>query len=101
MVVDRSFCSELFADMSFTLHWPVIYLYMDDMEPWEVGELIDDVYPILYEVIPDIKLEVDGYRTYEEEYGGFLAHGILKIDMQELSKDDLIFVKKVIFENMY
>lgn len=90
---------EVFYDMHFTLHWPVIYLDMD-MEPWEVGELIDEVYPVVHEVIPNIKLEVDGYRTYEEEYGGFIARGILKLDMQELSKDDLIFIKKVIFENV-
>lgn len=77
----------------------IVYIDMD-MEPWEVGELIDNIYPIIKQKVSQIKLEVDGYRTYEEDYGGFMAHGVLTMDTNNLSKEDVDFIREVILENI-
>ncbi|QSZ42210.1 hypothetical protein GJV85_08820 [Sulfurimonas aquatica] len=89
----ESFLEELNYDVGDT----ILHINMD-MEPWEVGELVDSVYPILRQKIPQVKLEVNGYRTYEEEYGGFLAHGVLTIDTKKLNKKDINFIREVIFQ---
>ncbi len=78
-----------------------INIYIDlDIEPFEVYEFIDVICPIVHKVVPNISFEVDAYRTYEEEYGGFLAHGVLTFDITELTEDEITFIKKVVFENI-
>lgn len=94
-----SFIHELLEDKHATCHRNIIHVDMD-MEPWEVGELLEEFHPLMHEKFPNIKLDIDGYRTYEEEYGGFLAHGILTMDMNDLTRDDISFIKSVIFENI-
>ena len=71
-----------------------------DIEPWEVGELIDEIYPIIHKLLPYVKFEINAYRTYEEEYGGFLSHGILTFEMGNLTQDEITFIKKVVFANI-
>lgn len=76
-------------------------LHIDmDMEPWEVAELIDSIYPTLIQQVPHMKFEMNGYRTYEEEYGGFIAHGVLSLDTNNLKREDLNFIREVILENI-
>ena len=71
-----------------------------DIEPWEVCELIDDINPIIHKVIPNVRFEINAYRTYKEEYGGFLAHGVLTFDTTKLTKNQISFIKKIIFEKI-
>jgi len=78
-----------------------INIYIDlDIEPFEVYEFIDVICPIIHKVIPNIMFEVDSYRVYEEKYGGFLAYGVLAFDITKLTKDEITFIKKVVFENI-
>lgn len=75
--------------------------YIDmDMEPWEIGELMNDIYPTIKQKVPHAKLEIDAYKTYEEEYGGFTLHGILTIDTYNLSNEDMNFIKEMILRNL-
>jgi len=72
-----------------------------DIEPWEVSELIDEVYPIIHKVVPNIRFEVNAYSTYEEECGGFSDHGVLTFNITKLTEDEITFIEKVIFENQF
>ena len=71
-----------------------------EIEPWEVSELLDEVYPIIHKVLPSVMFEVNSYKRYEEEYGGFEAYAVLTFKIAELTQQDIVFIKKVITENI-
>ena len=62
------------------------------IEPYEVYELIERVYPLVHPTLPSLKFTVDGYKRYEEDYGGFNAYGVLSFNETEFTQDEIGFI---------
>lgn len=95
MIEEYEFYKELFNGLVVNIAPPYLIIDMD-REPWDIDELMHEVSPIIKEKIPSFKYRVNGYKVYEEEYGGFMAYGVLEIEVQNLSKEDIVFIADTI-----
>ena len=99
MEEEYDFYKELFSDASITFNSSSLSVDLE-MEPWEVSDLMDSVYPIVHKKVPNFSYKINAYKTYEEEFGGFFYHGVLEIDMLEISKEEISYIKNIIYQTM-
>ena len=66
------------------------------LEAYEFQEFLEEWKVLVSEKIPYLEFDVDYYKIYEEEYGGFCHYGVLKINIDNLSKKDMLYIKKSI-----
>ena len=51
----------------------------------------------IYQIIPHLELKINFYSIYEEEYGGSCHYGVLGINIDNLSKKDMRYIKEEIY----
>ena len=77
------------------------YVYISlDIEHWELEEFISELYPLVHETFPNLVFEADGFKRYEEEYGGFISYGIVKFKTNGFTQDEVLSIKKIVLENV-
>ncbi len=90
------YCTELFKNQRVSYLNNAINIDME-MEPYDVAERIDDIRTLIEPFLSKINLEIDSYRIYEEEYGGFCYYGVLQFDIDQLSFKELDLIKTLLF----